>query len=255
MSTLDKSYTAKTEVYSNTVAPAQPGLVTSQYSREVTTSLPVGGCIDLARHGQSNHACQTSGQTTSCTYTEEKSPMPHITPPLLISSSEGLAQEIVGEGFSASATRVAGSASQEMVRETDASSHQAASDRARRDREMEAVARQSEKELEKKTEAYRKQAEAEAEKIRKELEKQYQRDIEFRKDLVESAIDRQKREVELEAKYAKTELEHERRLALDALDRSKLATNIEVNFDSAAGRTVTDSHVVAQRTDISHPRM
>ena len=33
------------------------------------------------------------------------------------------------------------------------------------------------------------------------------------------------------------------------------AGNIEVNFDAAAGKTVTESHVVTQQTDISHPRM
>ncbi|OQV21546.1 hypothetical protein BV898_04448 [Hypsibius exemplaris] len=196
----------------------------------------------------------TQGDSTSYTHTEIKAPL-HVTSPILISSAEGLAQEIVGEGFTASAARVAGTATQEYVHETVETSRQAALDRQRRDREMEAVARRSEEEVAKKTEAYRKTAEAEAEKIRRELEKQHARDVEFRKDLVESAIDRQKREVDLEAKYAKTELEHERKLALEALERSKLESNIEVNFDSAAGRTVTESHVVSQHTDISHPRM
>ena len=46
---------------------------------------------------------------------------------------------------------------------------------------------------------------------------------------MESAIDRQKREVELEADYAKKRLEHEKHLAMDALEQSKLRTDVQVN--------------------------
>jgi len=236
MANIEKTYSEKTEIRSN-------GTVSPPIANRAGVTTTLSGA---------SHVCETKGGSTSCTYTDCKVPMSHITPPLLISSAEGLAQEIVGEGFSASASRVSGNTTQELVRESEESARQAQIDLERRNREMNAVAQQSEKEIEKKTEAYRKKAEVEAEKIRRELEKQHQRDVEFRKDLVETAIDRQKREVELEAKYAKTELEHERRLALEALERSKMSTNIEVNFDSAAGLTVTDSHVI---NDISHPRM
>jgi len=235
MADIEKTYCEKTEVRSTAIPPhvaTRAGVI---------TTLP-----------GASHICETKGGSTSCTYTDCRVPLSHVTPPLLISSAEGLAQEIVGDGFSASASRVSGNATQEVIRESEESARQAQIDLERRNREMNALAQQSDKEVERKTEAYRKKAEVEADKIRRELEKQHQRDVEFRKDLLETTIDRQKREVELEAKYAKTELEHERRLALEALERSKMSTNIEVNFDSAAGRTVTDSHVV---TDISHPRM
>ncbi|OQV15592.1 hypothetical protein BV898_10311 [Hypsibius exemplaris] len=38
---------------------------------------------------------------------------------------------------------------------------------------------------------------------------------------------------------AKRELDREGQLAKEALERSRLATNVEVNFDSAAGHTVS----------------
>jgi len=258
MSSSDRTFTEKTEIRltgPGVIPPQLPirPVSTQQCTSQVTTA---GGPIcsnTLTACGTRDHTCERSAEkSTSYTHTEIK-PV-HVTAPLLISSAEGLAQEMVGEGFSASAARVSGEASGEMVVESAASARQAFIDREKKDREMDAVAQASQKELEKKTEAYRKKAEEEAEKIRRELEKQHERDVEFRKDLVESAIDRQKREVDLEAKYAKKELEHERKLAMDALERSKLASNIEVNFDSSAGKTVTESHLVAERTT-QHPRM
>lgn len=123
-----------------------------------------------------------------------------------------------------------------VIQESAALQKQSAKDQEAYAREQDAIARKHEKDLEKKTDEYRKTAEAEAERIRKELEKQHARDVDFRKDLVESAIDRQKREVDLEAKYAKKDLDHEREMARNALEQSKMSTNVEVRMDTAAGK-------------------
>nr|WBQ85679.1 CAHS 1b [Paramacrobiotus richtersi] len=144
----------------------------------------------------------------------------------------GIAEDLVG-GFTGSASRYTATTQELSMQPSDKLLQEAARDEAARSREAEAIAKAHERDLEKKTEAYRKEAEAEAEKIRKELEKQHERDVEFRKGLIDSAIERQKREVELEAKMAKRELDREAQVAKEALERSKLATNVEVNFDSA----------------------
>lgn len=118
----------------------------------------------------------------------------------------GLAEDLIGKGFTASAARVTGTSEELNVQPSPALLQQQKTDEDRYHREQNAIAKQHEKELEKKTEAYRKQAEHEAEKIRNQLEKQHGRDIEFRKDLVDQAIEKQKKEVDLEAKAAKQEL-------------------------------------------------
>nr|WBQ85726.1 CAHS 8a [Paramacrobiotus areolatus] len=104
---------------------------------------------------------------------------------------------------------------------------------ARRDyeskqKEQELLQQQFEKELERKTELYRKAQEAEADIIRKELEKQHIRDVEFRKELVEHAIENQKRQIDIESKYAKKELGRERSKARSMLERQKFHSDIQV---------------------------
>jgi len=217
------------------------------YEKKVETVTVQGGDRHVESHGS---ASQSSEKTTNYTHTEVRAPLVNPPPPIISTGASGLAQEIVGEGFSASAARISGASATTQIHESQASREQAAKDQERYAREQEAIARAHEKDLEKKTEDYRKTAEAEAEKIRKELEKQHARDVEFRKDLVESAIDRQKREVELEAKYAKKELEHERELALNALEQSKMATNVQVSMDTAAGTTVSGGTTVSQHTEV-----
>lgn len=65
---------------------------------------------------------------------------------------------------------------------------EARKDRERYERELQAINDRHQRDIEGKTEAYRKQAEQEAERLRKELEKQHQRDIEFRKSLVQGKV-------------------------------------------------------------------
>jgi len=191
-------------------------------------------------------------KNTSYTHTEVRAPLINPTPPIISTGSAGMAQEIIGEGFTASAARVTAGATQGTVVETAEMQEKARLEAERYAREKDAIARSHEKDLEKKTEAYRKEAEAEAEKIRRELEKQHARDVEFRKELVDTSIDRQKREVELEAKYAKKELEHERQLAQEALEKSKMTTNIEVAMDTAAGKTVSGGTTVSESIETHH---
>jgi len=189
-------------------------------------------------------------KSSSYTHTEVRAPLIAPVSPMISTGSAGLAQEIVGEGFTASAARISGAGTTCMVSETPEMRKEQLKEQESYHREKTAIARQQEKEMERKTEAYRKTAEEEAERIRKELEKQNARDIEFRKDLVESAIDRQKREVELEAKFAKKDLERERELALNALENSKMATNVQVTMDSAAGKTVSGGTTVSEHVAV-----
>lgn len=108
---------------------------------------------------------------------------------------------------------------------------------------VEALARIHEDETSRKAAAYRNAVEADAELIRQTLERQHMRDIEFRKDLVESSVDRQQQEIRLEAEYAMRALEQERVNARAALDQAMASTNIDVNIDSAIGTTHSQGRV------------
>lgn len=194
---------------------------------------------------------QDQSKSSSFTRTDVSAPLVNPLPPIISTGASGLAQEIVGEGFSASAARISGASSNVNVVETPEMRERMRRDQEQYAREKQAIAGASEKEMGRKTEHYRKEAEEQAEKIRKELEKQHAKDIDFRKEVVESTIDRQKREVDLEAKMAKKELEQEREMAKEALDQSKFRTDIQVKMATAAGETVSGGTSVSQHVEAS----
>jgi len=199
--------------------------------------------------GQAQTVSRDQERNTSYTHTEVRAPLMNPPAPIISTGASGLAQEIVGEGFTASAARISGTSGQVNIVETAEMREKMRQDQEKYAREQASIANSQEKNLEKKTEAYRKEAEEQAERIRKELEKQHERDVEFRKEVIDSTIDRQKREVDLEAKYAKKELEDQQRLAKDALEASKMHTNVEVRMDTAAGQTVSGGTTVSSHVE------
>lgn len=185
-------------------------------------------------------------QNTSYTHTDVRTNVPNLAPPIISTSAAGLGEQLVGQGFAASAARISGQSSEAHVQMTPEMEAEARKDREKYEKEIQAINARHEKDIEGKTEDYRKQAEAEAERLRKELEKQHQRDIEFRKSLVQGTIDNQKKQVELESTMAKRELDREGKLAQDALEKSKMSTDAQVTFDSSVGKTISGGTTVSQ---------
>lgn len=108
---------------------------------------------------------------------------------------------------------------------------------------VEALARKDEKDAGKRASDYRAEVERDAELIRQILERQHIRDLEFRKEMIEHQVDRQEREIQLEAEYAMRALELERNAAREALETAKAQTHIDVKFDSAIGTTIAKSSI------------
>lgn len=183
-------------------------------------------------------------ENTSYTHTDVKVAYPHISSPF-ISVSTDIARDLVGEGFQASVSRITGATGELNLQDSEAQSEEARLDLEAKQREQELLNQQFQKELERKTEAYRRQQEVESEKIRKELERQFVRDVDFRKELMDQAIENQKKQIDLEARYAKKELERERNKAKLILDSSKFHSEINVNMEAAAGNTQSGSQSVA----------
>nr|WBQ85737.1 CAHS 8b [Macrobiotus polonicus] len=196
---------------------------------------------------------QSEVKQSSYTHTEVKAPLMNLPTPF-ISTSLGLAEQLVGEGFQASIARISGASEELLVGDFPQLEEEMRRDVEAKQREQDQLAQMFEKELQRKTEAYRKQQEIETERIRKELEKQHLRDVEFRKELMEQAIENQKRQIELEAKYAKKDLERERVRARLTLDQSKFHTDISVSMESSVAGTQSEGQIVSESEKFTEKR-
>ncbi|XP_055355640.1 cytosolic-abundant heat soluble protein 86272-like [Paramacrobiotus metropolitanus] len=210
--------------------------------KEVRTS--DGHLVESIKNVSSSTHVDSDTLDTAVTRTTINAPLIHpTTTAVSVNAVSGLAQELLGEGLTASVERVTAGARDEIIYETPEQLERKRDRDEKYYREKEKIREKHEKEIAKLTEDYREKTEKETAKIRKEMEKQHERDVEFRSKLVEDAIKRQKEELELEAKFAKKELERQRELALDALENSRMHTDISVNMDTTAGHTVSSGHV------------
>nr|WBQ85707.1 CAHS 6b [Macrobiotus polonicus]WBQ85709.1 CAHS 6a [Macrobiotus polonicus] len=174
------------------------------------------------------------------TYTDNKMmtvPGPMLAPPIQSGTSELLAQ-----GSGGTSAEIHASTNVDLL--TNVNMDTMAPEEYERYRQrVEDLAAQHASESAEKAAQYRNQVEQDAELIRRTLERQHIRDIEFRKDMVESAVDRQQHEIQLEAEYAMRALEKEREAARNALDQAKMQTNIDVRVDTAVGTTISRGNV------------
>nr|P0CU51.1 RecName: Full=Cytosolic-abundant heat soluble protein 107838; Short=CAHS 107838; AltName: Full=Tardigrade-specific intrinsically disordered protein CAHS 107838; Short=TDP CAHS 107838 [Paramacrobiotus richtersi] len=183
-------------------------------------------------------------QQTSYLQSQVKVPLVNLPAPFFSTSFS--AQEILGEGFQASISRISAVSEELSSIEIPELAEEARRDFAAKTREQEMLSANYQKEVERKTEAYRKQQEVEADKIRKELEKQHLRDVEFRKDIVEMAIENQKKMIDVESRYAKKDMDRERVKVRMMLEQQKFHSDIQVNLDSSAAGTETGGQVVSE---------
>nr|WBQ85706.1 CAHS 6c [Paramacrobiotus areolatus] len=173
------------------------------------------------------------------TYTDDKElviPGPMLAPPI-----PSVTHDLLAQGSGGTHAEIHASTNVDLLANTRL--EQSPEEYNRYRARVEALAQEHETDTAQKAAQYRGQVEADAELIRRTLERQHIRDIEFRKDLVESAVDRQQHEIQLEAEYAMRALEKEREAARNALEQAKMETHIDVKVDSAIGTTISKGHV------------
>ncbi|XP_055337186.1 cytosolic-abundant heat soluble protein 89226-like [Paramacrobiotus metropolitanus] len=174
------------------------------------------------------------------TYTNDKEiiiPGPMVAPPI-----PSVTHDLLAQGSGGTSAEIHASTNIDLLANTQLQG-QSPEEYERYRARIEDLAREHEMDTAQKAAMYRSQVEADAELIRRTLERQHIRDIEFRKDMVESAVDRQQHEIQLEAEYAMRALEKEREAARQALEQAKMETHIDVKVDSAIGTTISKGEV------------